>query len=145
MMLSSKSMEKMRAIVKKWRRFAKIGVTACSKGTCDTHHASDHPPPHPSCEDRENLEEVSQDGSVPNDFVPVYVGQTRRRYIISSKNLNHPLLRILIKRSEEDHHDGYRVACEVVLFDHLLWMLKNEDPLLSQTDSLEELVDFYAC
>jgi hypothetical protein len=30
----------------------------------------------------------------------------------------------------------------VVLFEHLLWMLENADP---QPESLDELVEFYAC
>ncbi|OVA12363.1 hypothetical protein BVC80_1799g74 [Macleaya cordata] len=38
--------------------------------------------------------------------------------------------------------DTLTVGCEVVLFEHLLWMLENADP---QPESLEELVDFYAC
>jgi hypothetical protein len=34
------------------------------------------------------------------------------------------------------------VKCEVVFFDHLLWMLENADPNAS-FDSLEELADLY--
>ncbi|RLN05638.1 auxin-responsive protein SAUR72-like [Panicum miliaceum] len=37
---------------------------------------------------------------------------------------------------------GTVVGCEVVLFEHLLWMLENADP---QLESLDELVEYYAC
>lgn len=37
------------------------------------------------------------------------------------------------------------MACEVVLFEHLLWMLENADPKAIQSDSGLEMVDFYAC
>ncbi|MCI01261.1 SAUR-like auxin-responsive family protein, partial [Trifolium medium] len=38
--------------------------------------------------------------------------------------------------------DEVNVACEVVLFEHMLWMLENSDP---QPESLDELVDYYSC
>ncbi|XAR56880.1 hypothetical protein NMG60_11037520 [Bertholletia excelsa] len=72
----------------------------------------------------------------------VFVGSSRRRYVISSKHLNHPLLHALINKSKQKPGDDIVVNCEVVLFDHLLWMLENADPNLS-SESLEELADLY--
>ncbi|KAF7835583.1 auxin-responsive protein SAUR78 [Senna tora] len=71
----------------------------------------------------------------------IYVGSTRKRYVISSKYLNHPLLNALIEKRGNDA-DVVVVNCEVVLFDHLLWMLENADPKIS-SESLEELVQLY--
>ncbi|KAH7543888.1 hypothetical protein ACOSP7_031270 [Xanthoceras sorbifolium] len=80
----------------------------------------------------------------------IFVGSTRKRYVVSSKYLNHPLLNALIEKSKQkqmngdhDHHDYILVKCEVVLFDHLLWMLENADPNDLIFDSLEELADLY--
>ncbi|CAJ1975721.1 unnamed protein product [Sphenostylis stenocarpa] len=78
---------------------------------------------------------------------PVYVGKTQREYLVSAEVVAHPLFRELVDRSrdsssEEEEEDSIKVACEVVLFEHLLWMLHNADP---QPESLHELVDFYAC
>ncbi|KAL3535482.1 hypothetical protein ACH5RR_003943 [Cinchona calisaya] len=73
------------------------------------------------------------------DLQPVYVGKSRRRYLISSDVVENPLFKELMDRSGDD---CIRVGCEVVLFEHLLWMLENADP---QPESLEELVEFYAC
>ncbi|KAK8622545.1 hypothetical protein V6N13_117455 [Hibiscus sabdariffa] len=71
----------------------------------------------------------------------IYVGSTRKRYVVSSKYLKHPLLDALIeKHGGEDHM--LVVKCEVVLFDHLLWLLENSDPNLI-LDSLDELTDLY--
>ncbi|XP_022735055.1 uncharacterized protein LOC111288434 [Durio zibethinus] len=73
----------------------------------------------------------------------IYVGSTRKRYVVSSKYLNHPLLNALIERSKQKHGgEDILVKCEVVVFDHLLWMLENSDPNLI-LDSLEELADLY--
>ncbi|KAK9275786.1 hypothetical protein L1049_023055 [Liquidambar formosana] len=78
----------------------------------------------------------------------IFVGSSRRRYVISSKYLNHPLLNALIERSKSKHKaaggdEDISVKCEVVLFDHLLWMLENADPNLISSDSLEELAELY--
>ncbi|KAF8364826.1 hypothetical protein HHK36_001467 [Tetracentron sinense] len=73
----------------------------------------------------------------------VFVGSSRRRYMISSKHLNHPLLNALIEKSKQKPGGDISVKCEVVIFDHLLWMLENADPNLT-SDSLEELAELYA-
>ncbi|KAM7530358.1 hypothetical protein LguiB_033768 [Lonicera macranthoides] len=70
----------------------------------------------------------------------VFVGSTRRQYVISSKYLSHPLLSALLEK-EYSNGDLY-VRCEVVLFDHLLWMLDNAEDELS-TESFPELAQFY--
>ncbi|KAK9075932.1 hypothetical protein SSX86_004262 [Deinandra increscens subsp. villosa] len=71
----------------------------------------------------------------------VYVGKSRRRYLISSNVSKHPLFQELVERSG-DGTSSVTIECEVVLFEHLLWMIENADP---QPESLHELVDFYAC
>ncbi|XP_027339532.1 auxin-responsive protein SAUR76-like [Abrus precatorius] len=79
------------------------------------------------------------------ELLPVYVGKTRRRYLVNSDVVGHPLFQELVDRSRdssEEEEETVNVACEVVLFEHLLWMLQNADP---QPESLNELVHFYAC
>ncbi|KAL0328634.1 UNVERIFIED_CONTAM: Auxin-responsive protein SAUR78 [Sesamum calycinum] len=75
-----------------------------------------------------------------------FVGSSKRRYVISSRYLDHPLVNALVEKSREktgqDGDPGIYVKCEVVLFDHLLWMLKTADPNLI-SDSLEELAELY--
>ncbi|KAK8581865.1 hypothetical protein V6N13_144860 [Hibiscus sabdariffa] len=83
------------------------------------------------------------DGYSSPNLQPVYVGKSRRRYLISSEIIESPVFRELItERSMGENNSVINVSCEVVLFEHLLWMLKNADP---QAESLEELVEFYAC
>ncbi|GAB2291577.1 hypothetical protein Dimus_025831 [Dionaea muscipula] len=84
--------------------------------------------------------------SSTGDLHTVYVGKSRRRYLISSEVIHHPLFRELAERSsssktDDSSDDAITVGCEVVLFEHLLWMLDNADP---QPESLHELVEFYA-
>ncbi|XP_073157920.1 auxin-responsive protein SAUR76-like [Henckelia pumila] len=77
------------------------------------------------------------------DLHAVYVGKSRRRYLITSDVMENPLFRELVERRGSDgDRDSITVGCEVVLFEHLLWMLENADP---QAESLGELVEFYAC
>jgi hypothetical protein len=81
---------------------------------------------------------------VPKGLHPVYVGKSRRRYLIAEELVGHPLFQTLVDRTGGAAAAGTTVVvgCEVVLFEHLLWMLENADP---QPESLDELVDYYAC
>ncbi|WOL12458.1 hypothetical protein Cni_G21225 [Canna indica] len=87
---------------------------------------------------------VADDDGAPTGLHPVYVGQSRRRYLVSSDLVDHPLFRVLGQRSVDSDGGAATVVagCEVVLFEHLLWMLENGDPA---PESIEELVQFYAC
>ncbi|CAL5199154.1 unnamed protein product [Lathyrus oleraceus] len=83
--------------------------------------------------------------SFRSDLHSVFVGKSRRLYRVTSDVVDNPVFRELIERSRETEQENDNVnvvACEVVLFEHLLWMLENADP---QPESLDELVDFYAC
>ena len=80
----------------------------------------------------------------------IFVGSTRKRYVISTKYLSHPLLAALIDKSKQNNKaaageedEVLVVKCEVVLFDHLLWMLENADPVSLGSESLEELAALY--
>lgn len=83
---------------------------------------------------------------VPAGLHPVYVGKSRRRYLIAADLVGHPLFQNLVDRSGGVGVGAAGgtvvVGCEVVLFEHLLWMLENADP---QPESLDELVEYYAC
>ncbi|WOL01066.1 auxin-responsive protein SAUR76-like [Canna indica] len=74
---------------------------------------------------------------IPTGLHPVYVGKSRRRYLV-----DHSLLQILIERTGGITDENTMVGCEVVLLEHLLWMSENADP---QPESLDELVDYYSC
>ncbi|XP_055824659.1 auxin-responsive protein SAUR76 [Solanum dulcamara] len=96
-----------------------------------------------SREDFWNNVESHQDNK--EDSETIFVGNSRRRYVIKSKYLSHPLLNALIEKSKQKHgeKDHLSVKCEVVLFDHLLWLLENADPNNLNSDSFEELADLY--
>ncbi|KAA8527160.1 hypothetical protein F0562_008611 [Nyssa sinensis] len=44
----------------------------------------------------------------------IFVGSSRRRYVIGSKYLNHPLLNALIEKSKRKPGEDILVKCEVV-------------------------------
>ncbi|TVU05655.1 hypothetical protein EJB05_48826, partial [Eragrostis curvula] len=80
---------------------------------------------------------------VPKGQHPVYVGKSRRRYLVAEDVVRHPLFQTLVDRTGgEPGGAATVVGCEVVLFEHMLWMLENADP---QPESLEDLVEYYAC
>ncbi|GJN35457.1 hypothetical protein PR202_gb24237 [Eleusine coracana subsp. coracana] len=81
----------------------------------------------------------------------VLVGSSRRRYVISAEHLSHPLIAALIDGGKDGGDDKpiAIVNCEVVLFDHLLWMLDNAADLRAgdgnDDDAVRELAQLYAC
>ncbi|CAK8560500.1 unnamed protein product [Lathyrus sativus] len=77
----------------------------------------------------------------------VYVGKSRRQYLVNSKIFQHPVFQELVDRSccNGGCEDGVVVvSCEVVLFEHLLWMLESAETE-AQLGSMNELVEFYHC
>ncbi|XP_058108739.1 auxin-responsive protein SAUR76-like [Magnolia sinica] len=118
---------KLKCMIKKWQSASKLGRTNSSISANDDYDGSWRAAPA---------------GQV-DGLQAVYVGKSRRRYLISSHLVDHPLFRELADRSSPGGpNDAMIVGCEVVLFEHLLWMLENADP---QPESLDELVEFYAC
>lgn len=64
---------------------------------------------------------------------------------MSSNVINHPLFQELVERSSTSAvagGDEVVVACEVVLFEHLVWLI-NESGCGDQLGSMQELVEFY--
>ncbi|XP_047309937.1 auxin-responsive protein SAUR76-like [Impatiens glandulifera] len=78
----------------------------------------------------------------------VYVGRSRRQYFVTSEVINQPLFQALVDKSEVSGEASSTivVSCEVVLFEHFLWMLKNTDSsTYFDSNSMDELVEFYTC
>lgn len=114
---------KLGKLMRKWQSAGKLGRTSSSSIAAD------------------NLPDTVVDQDVPRGLTAVFVGKSRRRYVVSSHLVDHLLFKELLHKSSGD--DGaVTVGCEVVLFDHLLWMLENADP---QPESLDDLLQFYEC
>ncbi|KAI4377034.1 hypothetical protein MLD38_014729 [Melastoma candidum] len=124
-MMAGKRLTKLKSVLKIWNSFGRNSIRSSSD--------EDDYPIVGSSSSRDNLR-------------PVYVGKTRRQYLIGPDVADHPLFRELVSRSgygvNDSADEGVSVSCEVVLFEHLLWMLENgADP----RDSFCELADFYTC
>ncbi|CAF2109132.1 hypothetical protein Bca4012_094198 [Brassica carinata] len=107
---------------------------------------------HPTTESSSSVA-TSKVSKCDGDLQLVYVGKSRRPYMLSSNVINHPLVQELLDRSSrfiEERHDQKTVlvACEVVLFEHLLWMLEDsfsdhDDDDDREIGSVQELAEFY--
>ncbi|CAL9176908.1 unnamed protein product [Musa hybrid cultivar] len=130
-------LSKLKCMIKRWNSSSKITRSAAGAGSSGSSSRS---------QDDDAWHSASFHGDeAPPGLRALYVGKSRRRYLISSHLVDHPLLRELVERTGGTGGGadaGTVVGCEVVLFDHLLWMLENADP---QPESLDELVDFYSC
>ncbi|KAI5422295.1 auxin-responsive protein SAUR78 [Lathyrus oleraceus] len=114
---------KLKSAIKRWPSLTKLTRTSSSVSSSSKQH--------------EHEQQQQQ------DLHAVYVGKSRRRYLVNAEVVQHPVFQELVDRSCCE--DGaVVVSCEVVLFEHLLWMLEsggNE----TQLGSMDELVEFYNC
>lgn len=125
-MLKGSKLTKLKSMIKRWQSGSKVGRTPST------------------VEANGGMWRLSDDGG-EDGLQVVYVGKSRRRYLVSSQLLDHPLFRVLADKSSASataENGEIVVGCEVVLFEHLLWMIENADP---QLESLDDLVEFYAC
>ncbi|CAL5195807.1 unnamed protein product [Lathyrus oleraceus] len=117
---------KLKSAIKRWPSLTKLTRTSSSVSSSSKQHEHEH-------------EQQQQQ----QDLHAVYVGKSRRRYLVNAEVVQHPVFQELVDRSCCE--DGaVVVSCEVVLFEHLLWMLEsggNE----TQLGSMDELVEFYNC
>jgi hypothetical protein len=122
-------LSKLRCMIRRWHSSSRISRDEDDRG----HGSGDG-----------NGRAPSFDGAdeVPKGMHPVYVGKSRRRYLVSEELVGHPLFQTLVDRTAGGVVGGTVMVCEVVLFEHMLWMLENADP---QPESLDELVEYYAC
>ncbi|KAJ7546597.1 hypothetical protein O6H91_08G045900 [Diphasiastrum complanatum] len=144
--MNGRKVSKVKSILRKWHSFAHNGKAYASL-ECNSPSRGRTSLRTKSCEYVEDRRSFASEGDVPDGFLQVYVGRDQRRYVISDRYLKHPVFRSLMQKSgvSLDEKDGIKFPCEVVLFDHLLWMLENDDPAVRQADSVDELVEFYAC
>ncbi|GMI93659.1 SMALL AUXIN UPREGULATED RNA 78 [Hibiscus trionum] len=111
---------KLKSAIKRWPSLTKLTRTSSAIAASDSEEKS----------------------SIPTGLHVVYVGKSRRRYLVRSEIIGHPVFQELIDRSGNDDDGEVLVSCEVVLFEHLLWMLENDG---AQLGAMEELVEFYTC
>ncbi|KAH9329421.1 hypothetical protein KI387_001529, partial [Taxus chinensis] len=78
---------------------------------------------HETHTDDDNEEEIPP----PQGFIAVYVGAERKRFVIKTEHINHPLFRMLLDEAEKEY--GFQnlgpltLPCEVSVFRRILWAL----------------------
>ncbi|XP_040985793.1 auxin-responsive protein SAUR76-like [Juglans microcarpa x Juglans regia] len=98
---------------------------------------------------------LSQDGFADSGrLVTVVVGKEKREFLVDSFVLEENPFRVLIemmkKDDQEESFDGESskkgvifVDVDAILFEHMLWLMRNDCSSLFQLN-LKEIIDFYA-
>ncbi|KAG6575422.1 Auxin-responsive protein SAUR78, partial [Cucurbita argyrosperma subsp. sororia] len=118
------TLTKLKSAIKRWPSISKLGRSSSSMSVA-------------AVSDGANIGE-----DISKELHTVYVGKSRRPYFVSLDVIAHPLFQELVDKSASDNDGAVVVSCEVVMFEHLLWMLENA---ATQLGSTEELVEFYTC
>lgn len=81
-----------------------------------------------------------QPTTTPRGYLAMYVGEERRRFLVKTELLNHPLFSILLEKAEEefgfDHKGPLSIPCDIALFEHILWQLESNANNISWMQSL---------
>jgi hypothetical protein len=153
-----RSKSKIKDLLRKWQSFknpgtaygpvdSKLRKTKSSTWSLDSAKQVHDVDDVSSASQSENSSATTAD-DVPTGHLAVYVGRERRRFVIDAHYLNNTLVRGLIEKSgdenatDRDRPDGLTIACEVVLFEHLLWLIETNDPDARQMET-DELLDYY--
>ncbi|KAG0502045.1 hypothetical protein HPP92_002117 [Vanilla planifolia] len=128
-MAKNGKLNKWRCLIKRWNS------SAASPAPPHPHPTSVlHRPVQPKTTRGTAARMTSQPDSTPTTSASL-AGVTVRSFLVEHPFFSEP-------RGAPAVDGATVVGCEVVLFEHLLWMLENADP---KPESLDELVDFYAC
>ncbi|KAI3678456.1 hypothetical protein L6452_37750 [Arctium lappa] len=73
-------------------------------------------------------ENLSAIATTPRGFLAVYVGDERRRFVVSTSCLSHPLFKILLAKAYEEfgyeQKNGLTVPCSVAAFREVVMVMK---------------------
>ncbi|KVH94539.1 auxin-induced protein 15A-like [Cynara cardunculus var. scolymus] len=73
-------------------------------------------------------EHVSAIATTPRGFLAVYVGDERRRFLVPTSCLSHPLFKILLAKASEEfgyeQKNGLTVPCSVAAFQEVVMVMK---------------------
>lgn len=84
------------------------------------------------------------DDEIPEGCLAVYVGEERKRFVIPTVYLSHPIFLMLLDKAHEEYgfeqKEGLTVPCAVEIFEESLWLIECSQSTCGQFD-LELLVN----
>jgi len=97
----------------------------------------------PKCLNRKGSRR-SRDDEIPEGSLAVYVGEERRKFVIPTVYLSHPIFLMLLDKAHEEYgfkqEGGLTVPCTVEVFEESLWLIECNQSTCGQFD-LELLVN----
>lgn len=70
----------------------------------------------------------SRDNEIPEGCFAVYVGEERRRFVVPTVYLSHPIFLMLLDKAREEygfkHKEGLTVPCDVKVFEESLSLIE---------------------
>ena len=86
----------------------------------------------------------SKSPTTPNGFFALYVGDDRRRFVVPTGYLSHPLFKIMLEKSSEEfgfgQKNGLVVPCSVNAFQEMLSVIESCNGKCDLSHLVEELV-----
>lgn len=80
----------------------------------------------------------SRDDEIPEGCLAVYVGEERKRFVIPTVYLSHPVFHMLLDKAREEYgfrqKEGLTVPCSVEVFEESLWIIECSQATSGQFD-----------
>lgn len=113
------------------------------KGVGNTGSDHDLDLAHHECLLKEYTEESPND-TIPVGYFPMYVGEERRRYVVPTTYLSHPLIKILLEKASQefgfDQRNGLVLPCSVATFQEVLAAIQCNNGQFDLANIFEDLI-----
>ncbi|XP_071714132.1 auxin-induced protein 15A-like [Rutidosis leptorrhynchoides] len=114
--------------VKKLAKKVKVKVTS---GTELSHH-------------EHLLKDQEEACSTPTGFLALYIGEERRRFVVPTGYLSHPLFKMLLDKASDEfgfeQKDGLVVPCSVAAFQEVVTAVEGSNGKFDLSHLVQELI-----
>ena len=70
----------------------------------------------------------------PRGYLAMYVGEEKRRFLVKTHILNHPLFSVLLEKAKEEfgfeQKGPLTIPCDIAFFEHILLLVESNGPCI---------------
>ena len=72
--------------------------------------------------------------TTPKGYLAMYVGEEKRRFLVKTHMVNHPLFSVLLEKAKEEfgfeQKGPLTIPCDIAFFEHILLKVESNDPCI---------------
>lgn len=119
-------------VVRKWRAYRRP-LRALSLPKCGTHGWEEE------AGDQSSASSSKKKPTTPRGYLALYVGAERRRFLVKTGVLNHPLFGLLLDKAKEEfgfqQKGPLNIPCDTDFFKQIVLLVESSNPSLKNADA----------